>query len=811
MADQRCIPQEEAEQLRKSIKQQFKGSRASKLAKASPEERARAIDQISSTIAADSEQRDLIKETLESQVVEKQKQLLQGQLRKAEKQGQANASQVKSSLDKIAEMDNMQAFTDNFYEGVAQDKLGQSVTAEEAEALSKDAEQMKQYIDQDGKLKDEFTESGVPVVPIEYAENWRRVQKNINRMSPSPAGDLLTKGLPKMAMIGRVSSWVKDNWASFLNGTIQKYVNNITPHLNKQLPGTKQMVKEYRKHSAKVYQKTMMNPARAQNKDMGMDPLNEQTVQPGEPGLTSVHGILSQLYEWGEATSYKISGYADSITYSGIFADMASRQARDLIRNRTGKKDQELTEADFEEAREMFKDSLRIEPKTEDGQHLREIAQEAANGATLYAKTPFSEWGTSARRLFNGIGDTLEQELIKQGVSENVANGIVANPITAPVTRAGDVAIPFVTSAANAVNLGLKLSGLRIPDSLWKLYNYRNGGDPQKLQEAWSNIAKSGLGLAGGYVLSSAFSASDYIPQYAVAGDEDKERARLNNASYNSLRVNLPGMGEQWVKMDYFGPAASPLMGMMMAKKGKLQDGDDPISFAGRYLQGAGIQALTFPGPMEVAGTVSSAKQMVGIGEGESFKPIDSLVSNISNRYTPGMVSDFAQMTDKYQRTSYDQGAAAKFQEKIPLLRQALPARYGKLGEKKETGSWHNELLFGSGVNKAETGTVVNELSRLAGEGEKNVMPTWLTNTVTRDGVTVQIPQDDMPRVRGELGNRRRKAYYDAINDASWNRMSAQEQAETIQKIERDLKRDFRDEMFDAYNEREFRQIEETQ
>jgi len=355
---------------------------------------------------------------------------------------------------------------------------------------------------------------------------------------------------------------------------------------------------------------------------------------------------------------------------------------------------------DSKKATAIFKDSILLNPKTDEGKAVRLMAIADSRLAT-YTNDSYTAKGLEKTR-----------ELL------NTVPGV------------GDIAMPFVKTPANVAELGADYAGLGFVKGAIKgskiLYTtlVKKGEiDRAAFQEAISSTVRAGLGMTVAYAIASQLDVDDFMGSY------DPRRVKidqLSNTAYNAIKVKTP-FGEKWVSVDYFGPLGSSIVGYMYAKK----YGD---ARATGYITGVGSQYISAIGLQEVfAGIGDTLGKIDPDNKADMFKIFgDDLKRSVADvlvaRMVPGIMYDLARATDDVQRDTrqkkyvletplmdinFDQLA-----NKIAFWREGLPVKFDALGRTMYEESAVESMMFGSRVRTSRMDSIVDEIYRLRDNGQ---------------------------------------------------------------------------------------------
>lgn len=227
-------------------------------------------------------------------------------------------------------------------------------------------------------------------------------------------------------------------------------------------------------------------------------------------------------------------------------------------------------------------------------------------------------------------------------------------------------------------------------------------------------VIRAGLGMMLARLLAGLLDDDDFIPDYTIASDYQKEIAKLNNAPYNSIKI-----GNKWVSLAYFGTFGYALAGMLGARQQNTL-GD---KVAG-YYKNTILQLRQTPIIQQVLDTydyINESKKYDKSGGDVIREAIAGTAGFFTARMIPAIVGDVAKsFDDKERMTRYGfEGISDQLAVKIPFWREVLPPKYNALGDEIQTESWYWIILTGSRFKTAPSDdTVYKELTRLSQQGE---------------------------------------------------------------------------------------------
>ena len=618
---------------------------------------------------------------------------------------------------------------------LAEKKLGVSLTNEEVAKFSKLGKELfaSSGALEKGLLKDE---KGM----FRFGKALRELQVYTDKLKP------VSKWQAYMQKIGRVNmlASIKTPFLNIESNTINGLTEAITRRLaNWKLYSNVDKVasKKYMKLASKLYRET------------GLDLSRMITLDNPVTGVSKVMG------EKSANTGNFLDSYSDFIfdkTLTGpdvVFGNFAFTDANNIVSSRMAKGDKKL-------ATKIFEDATLLSPKTEQGQIARLESISSARRATYTDDSWSSDFALGARKFLN------------------------------TVPGLGDVTMPFVKTVANVAELGADYAGVGMVKGAKKGYHLGTSlmrGEKvarEEMVSAFSDIARAGLGMTTAYAIVSQIDPDDFVGAY------DPARVGINqlsNTSYNAVNIETP-FGKKWVSLDYLGPLAPAVVGMLYAKK----YGEDEKSKGVGYLGGVASQYLAqmpmFDPISNLAGEyekfdMENKRGMVAVF-GDNIKR--SLADTVVSRTIPGFVYDWARATDEFQRDTR-QGKINimgvnidKLAQKIPYLRENLPVKYDALGRLMyEEGS--EVFLFGARVRTNTENEVVAEINRLINKGEKpNVKDLRFNYSTNVAKLKEKLGKDkfyDVARTFGEdLGN----AYEETIQKSSYKNANDEEKKKLL-------------------------------
>lgn len=484
--------------------------------------------------------------------------------------------------------------------------------------------------------------------------------------------------------------------------------------------------KEFSDYAWEVYKASGDIVSTMNNYDDDMRVIGEQILH------SQGQGALRAASRKVEEVSFKyLMGAPDAWFKRLAFNDTADLLATKIAREE-GAKDIS------KRATEIYKDAILIKPQTEQGQLVRQKAQEQAHYTTFTNDSWAAKFGLSARNWLNMVG---------------------RNKV-----RLGDLTMKFVKTPANVQMMGLEYGF----GSLYTLYNIQEViKNPQSevSQHAIRAAVRNGLGIALAALLYSMLDPEDYFSEFDTLNPKEKDKMRALGALPNSIKI-----GNRWVSLDYFGQIAIPLVGMLEARR------NDGLR---SYIQSGLTQAAKIPGIKETKQLIDTMSEYARY-DLKPEKIVQMMAGTVLDQARvmtiPAIVNDIAKMTDDYERDTMG-GVFDKVFASIPGLRQTLPERYGVQGI-VETEPALSTLLFGSRVKTAQDNKLVREINKLSTKDEQPSI-----SDVTKYGDLRLLSAEKKVRVRKEFYKLYNSESKKLISTRAYKEKTPEEQKKALNKV----------------------------
>lgn len=635
-----------------------------------------------------------------------------------------------------------------FLEDAVTEKLGGRITADEAKTindLSVDLEKHAQNVS-------EFNTN-----TMEYFQAKRKIEDYVDSLTPASNLRVFTSTIGRGAMLLSVKSplvnVISNSVMGFLSAAERRITQRRFNGFNSDVAG------KFSKFSADVYRKTGYDLSRFQAFEGGRKSLGEEYAHSQGKGLFRKIG---RFYE--DVAFNKLQGLPDAMFAAFHFSDSANLSSS-MLALKEGLKGKEAKTR----ALDIMKDAFNTSPTTKEGQYVRAQAEADALYATYTNKTIASETGLKLRGVLNtATGDF----------------------------RLGDINDPFVKTPANVIAAGLDYSGValttKMATGILKVLNdvaHRKSFDKNNFANINKLMIKSGLGLTFAYTISQMIKPQDFLGQYPTT-DKERQLLSLRNGTTNAIRV-----GNTWVSLDYLGPLGAPLIGFLYAKK---YGGRNTLDDMWRFGQGATSGLQNFPGWNMVAQSykyITTPPSDKVDAKQAGFDTGKAMLSTVTSRIIPGIVSDIAKMGDPYVRSTDKNSLTSTLQSQLPHFREDLPISKTVFGDEQKTEPWLSTLLFGSRVKTNQDSQVINELVTL---NQQDSLPsiTDVAKTSPRaKELKSQIGDEKFTRAMDYMGKNLKNNFLETMKNPEYQSATSQEKQNKLNKVKESTFKD----MLDTY------------
>ena len=576
-------------------------------------------------------------------------------------------------------------------------------------------------------IENSKAETGNP--SIEYFEKLKALEDFANTLAPSSNLRVFVSVISPGSLLLNIKSSLTNIISNLPTGLMRAAVRRIRLGQMTSLVSPEKIA--LNKHYVwEVFAKTGYN----------ITDMTELTPESKYHGEEITHsqgkGALRALGRWYEKVVYKWSLGAGDIFYKNLaFNDYASLLAT------------KLANGDAKVANDLFDDAIRIEPLTHYGKAIRRMARDEALIATYQNDT------------------ALSKSAMKLRVATDFGVGL------------SKFFIPFVKTPANVIDLGLKTGFGSFKAIVSEVHRDMKAGKILKpTKENIELCIENGLGFALGFALSSMFDDDDYMPAYSMASAKDKQLAKELNIPFNSVRI-----GDTWFNLDYLGPLAVPLVGILNARREK-----DIIEKIGAFGKSGLMQIAALPAFGEIDDLMQKIEQYQHKGVKESAEQfVDNLGETIYSRIVPSIVNDVAKVLDGYDR----ERKGNEIITQIPFARENAPLKYNVTsGRPEEINQWWG-IFTGARVKTQVVNSVAREFERLNNTGNGVSL-----TPVTRSGLLSSLSDNKKQQVNKEFAKEYAKQVSALIKTYKYKNSNDEDKKDMIDKIRRKIVKELKQE-----------------
>lgn len=789
MAKQLCIPQEITENLKKTV-----SSKAYREISLTDVEKREAIfdEIINDSIykEGDAGAKQLIKEELKKEIVKIQRERLTKAAQYKRDVEAVGRKQPDTFLDKLNQISSIDNFSDELIQEGVEIKLGARLTGEEVKKLTEAAKNINQFLDNDGNLTTKaYLEDGK--YSQEFGEAYKQYRQTLNSVNPSSFGEKFVSTLNANLLFNTKSGLTNiiSNTGFALTGSADRALEFGTPY--KMDRAFKEAIED-----AKFFSQYGFDATRSMDIDAGINTLGE-TMNAFNMDGNLVEKIAGQ---YNDLVYKQLLSTPDQFYASFAKRDTIYREARNEIlkSNPNLKVDSDQFNQIFEDT---VKDAFSLNPRTPTGSRLKEVGITEANRVTFQQQSELSKFSIKARKSLDNLG---KDALVGIGIPEDIADGF----------KLGTFAVPFAMTPANVINVGLDYSGIKtltlaFTKGLFNaIKNVKDGASKNQIILDYAKdikFSRAAVGVGTGIAIASLISPNDYIGEYPTDPDEQR-LIELGRATTNSIRVKISGTNEEkWVSLDYLGPIAAPLIGMLeLKKKPDLTVGQIAIAYAA----GAAGQLTKLPVIEGISDLLQTGSKMISQTINQEYSPqefskdfFNGLTGFVAARSVPSIIGDVGEAADTVKRDTktgvYSIGNINldPFVLKIPEVRKALPEKLDVFGQEIKTEGI-SQVLFGSRVKTPSEDKVVLELEKMKSEGETKTPTDYIGKKAQQ---YYNIPDNKIPNEKREYGNQVYDAYKEIIQSSDWNTLTLEDKIDALSDAEASVRKSYKDILEERY------------
>ncbi len=780
-----CIPQEVTDLIKKNIPSKAIRS----ITALDNTKRNAAIAEIldsfdEKNLFSDNADRLVVEQGIKDKILEAQKDALIKSAEYKRKVKTEGKKQPEILLNKINKLSNLDDITDDLIQEGIEIKLGVRLTGDEVQKLTKASENIGQYLDADGGVNELGRIDGK--YTDEFGQAYMEYKQTVDNVNPSSFGKKFVSTANANLLFN-----LKSGLTNIIANTGFWATANIDRTVDFGVPYKMDKAFSQATEDAKFFAKYGFDPTRALDIDSGVKTLGE-TMNAFNTEGTGVTGEIEKLTKMYNDAVYKFGlSVPDQFYASFAKHDTINRLARNKIKEANPNVPIQQLETQITD---LINDATAIKPKTELGKQLKNDGIAEANRVTFQEQNILSE---PSNQIRSALDDSSKKILTKLGFPEDIADAF----------KAGTYLVPFVMTPANAIYTGLDYSGILPSARLFRaLPNaLKNAKDNQQATEILLNFAKDtkiqrpavGIGLALG--IASLIPPENYIGEYPTDPNEQR-LIELGRASTNSIKL-----GDKWVSLDYLGPVAAPLVGILNLKK-------NPDATMGQillnYAAGAAGQLTKLPVIEGISDAIEGTTQAFSqvSKEGLSVEQVskdffDATIKFIAARSVPSIIGDVGEASDTVKRdTKTGQYSIYGINLdpavlKIPGVRENLPVKRDVFGEEIKTEGL-SQIFFGARVKTPSDDKVVLELQNMANEGAAKTPTDYIGRYAQK---YYNIPNDKLNEEKAQYGKLLYEAYKETIDFSDWNSLNLDDKKDALSDAEKSVKESYKLELEDKY------------
>lgn len=634
---------------------------------------------------------------------------------------------------------------DAVYDEVArniEDALGVTIRADEAERILAKASELA------GSVKADFAENPAGNPSIKTMRKIKEIKDLAASMTPTNAVALAVNSLGRANMLLSPKSALLNVWSNaetFLTEGIARrlFLKSSAKAVDSAA------VRDYLKYDFDVYKASgvMMSVVRKGELDDPGRVFGERFMSSAGDGAFRawVRKMEKAVFDWS-------LGAGDAVSKAVNFADNANLEA-----TKQAAAEGYAGEGLKRRATELFNDAVLYTPQTAIGTRIRENSINAAEVSTFTNKGKIAQFSGKIRNILNDASGS---------------------------ARVGDFVMPFVQTPANVVSLGLEYSfgagRALLPQNISQIArDFRTGVISDTSKSVIRSAIRNGIGWLLAFGVAELLKPDDYISPFDLASQKEKDLVRFKNGVYNSVRI-----GGKYISLDYFGPLAAPIAGILEAKKRK-----GTYEKAAAFAKSVLSQAGNIPGikeASEIAGWLDKAQKQDTLKTADDFA--NGIFDQLLSRSIPAIATDIAKIIDPKERAN-ERGIVGAAAAKIPLARENLSAKVDlSEGTERKAESPLMTLLFGARVKTADQNAVAREIERLAAAGENVRLSDFTRAKEFRDLTAKGKAQARLDFARGfTVGGLRVKGFAEQVEkltaSAVYSRKTDSQKAEAINDI----------------------------
>lgn len=728
-----CIPKDKIAKMKSVIAKVAEKNQIGELVDMTTEKRVKLFEKVLTKDEA-----SLLNKEFEKSVASKKLRAL-GNWVKNNLDEEYRKDEMKMLNKKFKNLDEVNAYIDSKIDLLAEQKAKIALTDKE---VKKFTELGKDFYDRSKKIGDKIGDADYAEQNIEWGKSLTALQKYQEELMPRSWWQAVVQKLGRVNMLASIKT-------PFLN-IESNTVNGIMEAVSRRL-GNWTLTKSVDRKVAVDYMKF----AKKMFKETGVDFTRMISVDDTVTGVGKIVGEKTSRIGVKALDTYADFIFNKTLTTPDVFfSSYAFTDSLSLLATKAAKGDKKL-------ATKLFKEATNLNAEGQ-VRLLREQAIADARMATYTNDSYSSKISEGLRRVLNKAG----------GV--------------------GDLIMPFVKTVANVAELGADYTGLGFVKgakpsfAVGKAFMKGQEIDRELMRSAFTNIARSGLGLTAGFAMASLFDVKDFVGVY------DPERIKydqLSNTAYNAILIETP-VGKKWVNVDYLGPLANPFVAFMYSKKYGGTKG---------YISGMTAQYLNQLPFIEAKDIFDGIDTLTDPDQTNKIKKLGEdlkgkVGETISSRLVPGIMYDLARATDEVQRDTYQRKFVVdaplgemnfdKFINKIPFIREDLPTKHDALGRVMYESSPIESLMFGARVRNARMDGITEEIYRLRDAGQQpNIKDLRFMYSSKVDELKEKVGMDEFYKIARKYGEELAVKFENEMQSTAYKSASDEEKKDMLYDI----------------------------
>lgn len=357
----------------------------------------------------------------------------------------------------------------------------------------------------------------------------------------------------------------------------------------------------------------------------------------------------------------------------------------------------------------------------------------------------------------------------------------------------GDLILKYAKTPSNILDRGISYSPIGLGKGIYEtVAPIVNKSMPFNQRVASMDLAR---GLMGTGIMGGGYGLTQLLPDTQGAR-EDKNRLRQNLMAQGNRPYSIP-IGDKSYSYDWAVPISIP------------------FSAGVNYNNGNGLveSVLSSMNTLTEQPLLQGLQTLAGGGLQNMPESAINTVAGMVNSFNPSLLRQTAQAMDPYYRETKDgtKGLGGKVKTQfnrllsnIPVVSERLPIKYDVTGQPVSRGATVGERVFNSFFNPANVSNRPNNyalnksMDIFNQTGESKALYPVVPNQVTIDGEKKVLTPKQRSEYQKELGQMTQDIRGNMFNDTDFTNMTAEEQAEEMDKYNKAVNNAIKFYMFNA-------------